>query len=484
MLKKERIGEGTYSIVYKAIHNGHNYAVKRNLVEKDLDFISSLREMDILNKLKKHPYVISLECVMTEPFPLSPRRNSDKNAETSGDLKDDNLHFVFPLAEEDLTSTSEIKDVRKLTRYMVDILLAIEFMHSKDIIHRDLKPQNILIVEGDIKICDFGLSKPYSYQGPNSPRVVTSWYRAPELILAREYDFSIDIWSLGCIFFEMVAKRPFISDVRDNNRELMRKIKSSLPNDDDDFHGETWFNQLFEGEEQPFLADHEEFIDLLSNMLNYYPEKRFTATQCLNHVFFRSHIKHINETRRNFPPVSNEYHKIKVVNCNERIWAFEIAAEIFNRKTEYAWYDHRIIFQALDMFDRYLLFLDKSKKKSNDENGGLFLSKYEARLTLLVTLYMSLKYFTGMVYPVSFKSIVGNLYRNSEAYDKACLIETYLIRKVFNEEIYRPTVYDIIKEKMDEKAVKSLLIVVSSIQELNQDMRVNELASLFLESIK
>jgi serine/threonine protein kinase len=83
-------------------------------------------------------------------------------------------------------------------------------MHSLGISHRDLKPENILLKDQDIRICDVGSSKILEQVTKlNTPYVVSRYYRAPELILAcNKYDFSIDIWAVGCILFELLVKTP------------------------------------------------------------------------------------------------------------------------------------------------------------------------------------------------------------------------------------------------------------------------------------
>ena len=82
-------------------------------------------------------------------------------------------------------------------------------MHDLKICHRDLKPQNILLDKGTIKIGDLGSSKKMDSNQINMPLIVTGFYRAPELFLGfQDYDFSIDIWSAGCIIFELIAKVP------------------------------------------------------------------------------------------------------------------------------------------------------------------------------------------------------------------------------------------------------------------------------------
>ena len=89
---------------------------------------------------------------------------------------------------------------------MRQILSGVRYMHSQKVFHRDLKPQNILISNnGIIKIADFGLSRIVGHQLQTmSKEIETLWYRSPELLLGTvRYDFSVDIWSIGCIFYEI-----------------------------------------------------------------------------------------------------------------------------------------------------------------------------------------------------------------------------------------------------------------------------------------
>ena len=92
--------------------------------------------------------------------------------------------------------------------FMYQILLGLSYLHSCEIIHRDLKPGNILVNRNcDLKICDLGLARNISNE--LTDYVVTRWYRAPELILMyTEYTYTIDIWSLGCIFAELLNGKP------------------------------------------------------------------------------------------------------------------------------------------------------------------------------------------------------------------------------------------------------------------------------------
>jgi serine/threonine protein kinase len=94
---------------------------------------------------------------------------------------------------------------------MYQILVGIDYLHKKNVIHRDVKGANILISSsGQVKLADFGLARIF-YPGDDkvnyTNRVVTLWYRAPELLLgARNYTEAVDMWSVGCVFAEMVTQ--------------------------------------------------------------------------------------------------------------------------------------------------------------------------------------------------------------------------------------------------------------------------------------
>jgi len=101
-------------------------------------------------------------------------------------------------------------DAGELKRLVKQILNGLAHMHMKKVIHRDLKPENILLRDGNVRICDFGSSKVIDEKNfKNTPYVVSRYYRAPELILAsNHYSDRIDIWSVGCILFELMTRMP------------------------------------------------------------------------------------------------------------------------------------------------------------------------------------------------------------------------------------------------------------------------------------
>ena len=100
-----------------------------------------------------------------------------------------------------------------LTLLFVQLLRGLKYVHTANVLHRDLKPSNLLLnASCDLKICDFGLARTGSEKGFMTEYVVTRWYRAPELLLSQEeYTSAIDVWSVGCIFAELLARKPLFA---------------------------------------------------------------------------------------------------------------------------------------------------------------------------------------------------------------------------------------------------------------------------------
>lgn len=512
------IGCGTFGIVYSCTSPKTNkeYVIKRNLSETDTSFIKVVRETDILNRLRGHPHISKLEKVsFGNPFEnicFSPLVGQDRVSQ-----KDDNLHFILGKADYDLHKyIYQIKTVNfsTLKRYMVHILLGCEYIHLQYIIHRDLKPSNILIYLNETdsignidvaKICDFGLSKPYTYQGYQTPNTVTSWYRAPEIALCNPYyDYKSDIWSLGCILFEMIARKSLISDIPDDNDEIISSILSILPIElpvrkmRELIRGNKWrkvelkpthnprirrnfkqqigFNEdgikLFEQQ----CGNFDIFNNLLENMLQFEPEKRFGITEVLNHQFFSEHRKLISETRKHraYSYLNREV-PINITKCIERKWMSKIVVEIFNNRTSlYKWYSHRALFQAMSLFDDYLSitfkYIDKTANVVESQHKGLIHDKYGTELRFITCLYLSIKYFSTLHFPISFNDITTEEYHTEESLLIAEQFEGGFIKNYLKYNIYRPTLYEVsdgFGEYLDDVDIRNLILLYSTNDDIN-----------------
>ncbi len=511
MKRGDKLGEGTFGIVYAASspRTKRQYAVKRNLVEDGTSFIGVSREVCVLNKLRNHPNIVRLEQVsIGHPFNgscFSPLAGQDRISQ-----RDDSLHFVFKEASYDLYRFiygSRTHDFRLIKQYMVDILLAVEFMHcSQRIIHRDLKPSNILIFTNErnsigryniASICDFGLAKPYTYQGYQTPGAVTSWYRAPEIALGYpHYDYKIDIWSLGCIFYEMIAGKSFVSDIPDNNDDILSAILGSLPEElsmrkfRELIKSNKWrqikltpahsprvrrsfYQQL--GLSSKGLAQFEReagkiqiFCDLISNMLKFEWDQRFTATQCLEHPFFHDMKYIISETRKLYPPVPKKESPYNIHNCIERVWVSQMIIDIFNNRCNLPWYSDRSLFQAMDLFDRYLYVMFHNTEippnAVESDLKGFIHDKFGTELRFMTCLHLCVKYFSSIHYPIPFDDMVTEEFRTPEAKLIAENFEGGLITSCLGYNIYRMTLYeaaDQFNDKLDHIDIRNLIILYS-----------------------
>lgn len=199
------IEEGSYGFVSRAREEatGEIVAVKKLKIDRMRDGgfpVTALREIQCLNAAK-HRHIVDLrEVVVGE-----------------GKAKED-VYLVMEFIEHDLKTLQEEMEEPFMPSEVKTLLLqlasAVEFLHDHWILHRDLKTSNILMNNrGEIKLADFGMARQWGDPAPKNltQLVVTLWYRAPELLLgATTYGSAIDIWSVGCIFGELLTKSPLL----------------------------------------------------------------------------------------------------------------------------------------------------------------------------------------------------------------------------------------------------------------------------------
>jgi cyclin-dependent kinase 12/13 len=194
----EQVGKGTYGKVFKAIdlRTDETVAMKYIKVEHETEGfpITCLREIKILRQLD-HPNIIKLRDIVFR---------HEKNS----------TYLVFDYMNHDLLGLRINKemDFDEANIYYISkqLLEGINYCHKNQIIHRDLKLSNILMNnKGQVKICDFGLSRMWTVNRPYTNKVISLWYRPIELLLGEEmYGPPVDIWSLGCIIYELFRRRP------------------------------------------------------------------------------------------------------------------------------------------------------------------------------------------------------------------------------------------------------------------------------------
>ncbi len=250
--------------------------------------ITSLREIRTLMEAR-HPHVVQVKEIVV------------------GDTLTQ-IFIVMEFVEHDLkTLLSNMRSpflVSEVKTLLHQLLSAVAQLHDNWIIHRDLKTSNLLMNNrGQLKLADFGLARRYGEPmeaGAMTTLVVTLWYRAPELLLgADEYDTAIDMWSVGCIFAELLLNEPLFT--AKNEAEQLSKIFRLLGQPTEDvwpglrkLPGAT---ALQKAAAQPFSVLRHKFpanrgltelgLDLLQRLLTYDPRKRISASDALAHPWFQ-----------------------------------------------------------------------------------------------------------------------------------------------------------------------------------------------------
>uniref|UniRef100_A0A1B6CMG3 Cyclin-dependent kinase 10 n=1 Tax=Clastoptera arizonana TaxID=38151 RepID=A0A1B6CMG3_9HEMI len=284
--KLNRIGEGTYGIVYRALDTKNDTIVALKKVrmehEKDGLPVSGLREISVLLSCH-HENIVQLKEVVV-----------GKSLES--------IFLAMEYCEQDLASLldnmkapfseSHVKCI------MLQVLRGLRYLHKNFIVHRDLKVSNLLMTDkGCVKIADFGLARWFGLPvRPMTPRVVTLWYRAPELLLqARTQTTSIDMWAAGCILGELLDHRPLLPG-RSEIQQL-EMIVDLLGTPSDGIWPE--YSSLpalanFTLKKQPYNNLKQRFpwltpagLRLLNFLFMYDPKKRATAEECLQSSYFK-----------------------------------------------------------------------------------------------------------------------------------------------------------------------------------------------------
>jgi cyclin-dependent kinase 12/13 len=324
IVNNKPVGDGAYGTVFKAYYKGpKEYAEKYGIPEvvalkkiktqdeKEGFPITALREIMIMKRLRHKNILQLLEVVTSKP---SEKNNFKQNA-----------YLVFEYMEHDLCSIllnkfSYEKSQIKLILYQ--LLLGLQYLHNNNVLHRDIKSLNILLNnKGEVKIGDFGLSRIFAenMKRKYTNRVVTIWYRAPELLLGETvYGSAIDIWSLGCVFWEVLTGNCLFYG--DNEKSVFLKICQICGNPNEinwpgvsqlpyykGFMPQKKYDNILEKEYKKYNKIDETTFDLLKKMICLNPKERITIDEAFKHPYFTTHEPKMCE-EKDMPRIEEELH--------------------------------------------------------------------------------------------------------------------------------------------------------------------------------
>ena len=285
VIKKQ--GKGAYGVVYKAMDKKTKeiVALKKNFdaFQNVTDSKRTYREITLLQELNGHDNIIKLLNVI--------------KAENEKDI-----YLIFEFMETDLHTVirSNILEPIHKQFVMYQLLKALKFIHSAGIVHRDLKPSNVLInSDACIKICDFGLARSVmSLTGKDiimTDYVATRWYRAPEVLLgSTKYNSQADMWSVGCIFGELLNGKPMFPGTSTLNQLNKILEVTGKPNKEDilSIQSELAQNMLEninnikqKNLKTLFPKATAIELDLLGRLLQFNPNKRINVLEALEHPY-------------------------------------------------------------------------------------------------------------------------------------------------------------------------------------------------------
>ncbi|KAK2704862.1 cyclin-dependent kinase 17-like isoform X2 [Artemia franciscana] len=282
--KLDKLGEGTYATVYKGKSRLTDtiVALKEIRLEHDEGApCTAIREVSLLKELK-HANIVTLHDIV----------HTEKS-----------LTLVFEYLDKDLKQYMEdcgnVLSMSNVKLFLFQLLRGLAYIHTRRVLHRDLKPQNLLISEkGELKLADFGLARAKSVPTRTySNEVVTLWYRPPDVLVgSTTYSSPIDMWGVGCIFYEMSTGRPlFPGGTVDEELQLIFKVLG----EPSDYH---WpgncdreaYRQHGPNSNKPEPLSRRvprleaDGSDMLHQFLWYEARKRISACDAIKHSYFKS----------------------------------------------------------------------------------------------------------------------------------------------------------------------------------------------------
>ncbi|KAJ3174744.1 Casein kinase II subunit alpha [Geranomyces variabilis] len=282
----KKVGRGKYSEVFEGVNvaNDQKCCIK---VLKPVKKKKIKREIKILQNLAGGPNIVSLLDIVRDPHSKTPALIFEH-------INNVDFKILYP----------RLSDV-EVRYYIFELLKALDFCHSRGIMHRDVKPHNVMIdhEKKQLRLIDWGLAEFYHPNMEYNVRVASRYFKGPELLVDfQQYDYSLDMWSLGCMFASMIyRKEPFFHG-HDNYDQLVkiakvlgtdelhaytRKYNIELDSRFDTIlghHTRKPWKRFVTTENQRYITD--EALDFLDKLLRYDHQERLTPQEAMMHPYF------------------------------------------------------------------------------------------------------------------------------------------------------------------------------------------------------
>lgn len=522
------VADGAFGRVYQAtVTDTHSAIYPRDVAIKALFVprtlrgihgIVNLREIDTMQRCR-HPNIVrAIEICYGWPF-------SDPLPDGQAHRVFDVGYIVMPLASKSAYYyiRENIIVVSHIKRNLWQIAKAVNYLHVNGIAHRDLKATNILMFadarhEGlfDAVLCDFGVSKPLTCGHVNSTYVGTALYKPPELLMGiGNYDFTCDIWSLGVLFFELInASYPFDGT---SDFEVITSIFKSRGAPTPEV-----FNKLVEGNELciigydkikrmrrtairnsfrmqlqalmqfnsgiaengtvipddpvPNFGTLDQFSDLLERMLQLDPSQRPSMREVMGSSFFQNMITHADDPNYQEFDLTyadksacepDKFYLQKIKDDGKRKIGLNVILQLNSKLHQIVW---RMIFFAIDIYDRSLLAAESSGELE-------VLDADDLTYIAVASCYLAVKYFLDTSTPS-----LAEIFPRHQNYEPLTIIkwEQRILCSWLSWQIYRPTVYDLLKSKAKPEILLRLLYNHSEVY----GAEVSEVARIFEQQMK